>query len=91
MIMNDDYDDYLRANFAPVVGQFGRPEEVKPTTDSTIDFVIRLIIILYYHCADHQIHVDEDGDGDDDDHYNDDNGDDDHYHEVNIMRTTCRE
>ena len=37
MIMNedddDDYDDYLRANFAPVVGQFGRPEEVEPKKD----------------------------------------------------------
>ena len=37
MIMNedddDDYDDYLRANFAPVVGQFGCPEEVEPKKD----------------------------------------------------------
>ena len=28
MIMN--HDAHLRANLAPVIGQFGRPEEVKP-------------------------------------------------------------
>ena len=50
---DEDYDDYLRTNFAPVVGQFGRPEEVKPTKDKNIkvkDKDKNMIVVGQFGC-----------------------------------------
>ena len=42
MIRN--HDAHLRANLAPVIGQFGRPEKIKPDKSSFNDDIIAISI-----------------------------------------------
>ena len=44
MIRN--HDAHLRANLAPVIGQFGRPEKIKPDKSSFNDDIMIMLLAL---------------------------------------------
>ena len=54
MIRN--HDAHLRANLAPVIGQFGRPEEIKPDKSSFNDDIMIMLIVLNADDAGNHIH-----------------------------------